>query len=190
MLRITSGIHRGRLIKTLAGQNTRPTTERLRQSWLNSLQMRLPEARILDLFSGSGALGLEALSRGADSVVFVEENPKAAQLIRENAKALNLEEQCKVFQKKVEQILPFIQDEPPFDFVFVDPPYEKGHEEKLLNEWPWHKILNSAGRLCIESAYRKEGGFKAPPGLRILRDERYGDSQLTFYERIEGALES
>jgi 16S rRNA (guanine(966)-N(2))-methyltransferase RsmD len=152
--------------------------------------MLIPEARILDLFSGSGALGLEALSRGADSVVFVEENSKASQLIRENAKTLKLEDQIRILNKKVEQMPLFLKEEPPFDLVFMDPPYEKGFEEKLLNEWPWSLILNDGGRLCIESAYRKSGPFDAPQGLKIVRNERYGDSQLVFYAKVEGVLES
>ncbi len=185
MLRITSGIHRGRLIQSSPGLTTRPTVERLRQAWLNSLQMKLPEARILDLFSGSGALGLEALSRGAGFVIFVEENPKASQVIRENIKSLKFEDQSKVLQKKVEQVLTFLKDEPPFDFVFMDPPYERGHEERILMQWPWEILLTPEGRLCIESAYRKEGGYSPPATLKISRDERYGDSQLTFYDRVE-----
>jgi 16S rRNA (guanine966-N2)-methyltransferase len=190
VLRITSGTHRGRLIKTLPGFTTRPTTERLRQSWLNSLHLRLPESRILDLFSGSGALGLEALSRGADRVVFVEENGKAAKLIRENASMLGFEERCEIFVKRVEQILPLLEHEPPFDFIFADPPYDRGYEDRLLQEWPWKRLLAEGGRLCLESAWRKEGAYPPPAALEILRDERYGDSQLTFYGHREGTGEA
>ncbi|MBU6154543.1 MAG: 16S rRNA (guanine(966)-N(2))-methyltransferase RsmD [Bdellovibrionales bacterium] len=185
VLKITSGVHRGRLIKTLPGTATRPTSERLRQSWMNSLQMRLGDARILDLFSGSGALGLEALSRGAGSVLFVEENPKAARIIAENAKQLVVEDRVEILNRKVEKILPELLSKAPFDFIFMDPPYECGHEEKLLASWPWDQILNPEGLLCIESAYRKEGGFAPPHSLKIARDERYGDSQLTFYALTE-----
>lgn len=173
------------MIHSLPGNNTRPTTERLRQAWLNSLQMKLPDARVLDLFSGSGALGFEALSRGAQFVVFVEENPKAAKIIRENAKTLKLEEQCRVIQKSVEIVANLLSTEPPFDFVFVDPPYEQGHEEKLLKNWPWEEILSEGGKLCIESAYRKDGAFEPGSHLKVTRHERYGDSQLTFYDRVE-----
>ncbi|MBS1960104.1 MAG: 16S rRNA (guanine(966)-N(2))-methyltransferase RsmD [Bdellovibrionales bacterium] len=183
MLKITSGVHRGRLIQSLPGTSTRPTTERLRQAWLNSLQMSLPDARVLDLFSGSGALGLEALSRGAAEVVFVEENPKAVKVILDNAKLLGLTEQVKVIARKVEQVLPLLSQEPPFDFVFMDPPYDQSYEPKLLGEWPWSELLIDGGRLCVESAHRKEGSYAAPAGLEIVRDERYGDSQLTFYRR-------
>lgn len=188
VLRITSGTHRGRLIKTLPGLSTRPTSERLRQSWLNSLQMKLPDSRVLDLFSGSGALGLEAISRGAASVIFVEENPKSARLILENARDLGLEESVRVIARKVEQVLPWIVDETPFDFIFMDPPYLRGYEEKILSSWSWAAVLSERGTLCIESAYRKEGGFAPPPELQISRDERYGDSQLTFYVHNERTM--
>ena len=143
--------------------------------------MGLQDARILDLFSGSGALGLEALSRGAASVIFVEENPKAVQLIQQNAKSLGLSEQIKVIPRKVEQVLKYLAEEPPFDFVFMDAPYHQGYEEKVLLEWPWEKILLDQGKLCIESGYRKEGTHLPPGTLKIVRDERYGESQLTFY---------
>jgi len=152
---------------------------------MNSLQMRLADARILDLFSGSGALGLEALSRGAGTVAFVEENPKAARIISENAQSLGLLEHVDVFNRKVEQMLPELISGPPFDFIFMDPPYDRGYEEKLLSSWPWSALLMEGGLLCVESAYRKEGGHAPPASLRITRDERYGDSQLTFYARKE-----
>jgi len=152
--------------------------------------MGLHDARILDLFSGSGALGLEALSRGASFVIFVEENPKAAQVIQQNIKSLGLGEQAQVLVKKAESCLKFIESEPSFDFVFMDPPYHQGFEEKILSAWPWEAVLADGGRLCIESAYRKEtgkagAGFAPPASLQIIRDEKYGDSQLTFYTKRE-----
>ena len=190
MLKITSGIHRGRLLASVPGNSTRPTSERLRQAWLNSLQIYLPDARILDLFSGSGALGFEALSRGATSIDFIEENPKASKVISMNATTLNCQESIRVFTRRVESCLNLIvesvQSSTPYDLIFMDPPYEKGFEEKLLAQWPWEKILNTQGRLCVESAHRKEGAFNPPETLQIVRHERYGDSQLTFYALKEG----
>jgi len=147
--------------------------------------MRLPDSRILDLFSGSGALGLEAISRGAEWVTFVEENPKATRMISENAKSLGVDTQVMILNRKVEQVLPGLIEGPPFDFIFVDPPYERGFEEKLLGSWPWEQLLTENGLLCMESAYRKEGGYPPPESLKITRDERYGDSQLTFYAQKE-----
>ncbi len=171
------------MIQSLPGTNTRPTSSRLRQAWLNSLQMSLPDSRVLDLFSGSGALGLEALSRGAAFVVFVEENPKAAAIIQKNINSLDLKDQTRVLIKRAEKSFQLLSEEPPFQFVFADPPYEQGYEEKLLADWPWDQVLSEDGKLCIESATRKAGGFTPPATLKIIRDERYGDSQLTFYSR-------
>ena len=183
MLKITSGIYRGRLIQAPVGIQTRPTSERLRQSWLNSLHMSLPDSRILDLFSGSGALGFESISRGASFVIFVEENLKAVQVIQSNIKTLGVNNQVKVIPRNVDHLLKYLIDEPPFDFIFMDPPYHQGYEDKILNEWPWDKMLLESGKLCIESAYRKQGAHEPPVSLQIVRDERYGDSQLTFYSR-------
>ena len=80
--------------------------------------------------------------------------------------------------------LKYLDSEPPLDFIFMDPPYHQGFEEKILNEWPWEKMLLEGGRLCIESAFRKQGSYLPPKQLKVSRDERYGDSQLTFYTRI------
>lgn len=185
MLKITSGTFRGRYIQSLPGLETRPTIERLRQAWLNSLQMSLPDARVLDLFSGSGALGLEAISRGAAFVIFVESNPKAAALIQQNINTLGVQDQAKVINRKIEMALPELTREPPFDFIFMDPPYHQGFEELVLQQWPLREMLTENGKLCIESAKQKgsknAGGYPAPATMKIIRDERYGDSQLTFY---------
>ncbi len=187
MLKITSGIYRGRLIQSLPGTETRPTAERLRQAWLNCLQMGLHDSRVLDLFSGSGALGLEALSRGAAFVVFVESNPNAAALIQQNIKTLGVQDQTRIIIKKVESVLPELSKEPPFDFILMDPPYHQGYEEKILQTWPLSELLTEKGKICVESAKQKgaakESGYSAPPSFKIIRDERYGDSQLTFYSK-------
>ena len=176
------------MIQSLPGIETRPTTERLRQAWLNCLQMGLHDSRVLDLFSGSGALGLEALSRGAAFVVFVEANPKAAAVIQQNIKTLGVQDQAKIIIKKIESVLPELSKEPPFDFILMDPPYNEGYEEKILQTWPLQELLTEKGKVCVESARQKgpgkEGGYAAPASFKVTRDERYGDSQLTFYEQI------
>ena len=189
MLRITSGLFRGRLIQSPPGSETRPTTERLRQAWLNALQFSLQDARILDLFSGSGALGLEALSRGAAYVIFVEADAKAATIIQKNIQTLGLQDQARVIVRKVEVALTELSKEPPFDLIFMDPPYHQGYEEMILQNWPLRELLVENGKLCVESAKQKKsstkGGYPPPPTFEVVRDERYGDSQLTFYSPLE-----
>jgi 16S rRNA (guanine966-N2)-methyltransferase len=152
---------------------------------MNSLQMRLPDSRILDLFSGSGALGLEAISRGAASVVFVEENPKAVRMIAENAETLGVSDCTRVIGRRVEQAFAQARESGPYDFIFVDPPYDQGHEEALLLKWDWPGILAPGGLLCMESGWRKSGAYPPPSGMEITRNERYGDSMLVFYRISE-----
>lgn len=156
---------------------------------MNSLQTVLPESKVLDLFSGSGALAIEALSRGAECAVLVEENKKAVQIIQKNLDVLKLDEIAEVWPIRVEQVLPRVQgwvrDHGAFDLVLMDPPYEQGYELKLLSEWPWQEILSANGRICVESEFRKDGAWDSPAGFEVVRHERYGDSQLTFYRRSE-----
>ena len=84
-------------------------------------------------------------------------------------------------------VLPELSKEPPFDFIFMDPPYHQGYEEKILQNWPLQDLLTDHGKLCVESARQKnstkEGGYDAPSTFKIIRDERYGESQLTFYAK-------
>ncbi len=135
MLRITSGIYRGRMLKTPPGDQTRPTQARLRQALLNSIQADLPGARVLDLFAGSGALGFESLSRGAERVIFVESARGAASVISQNAKVLQIEGQVSIQTQSVEVFLERSDRfGAPFDVIFADPPYEKGYEKQAITD--------------------------------------------------------
>ena len=115
-------------------------------------------------------------------MTFVEENPKAVKVILQNAKDLGLSDSIKVYPKSVHSILQTILNDGVFDFVFLDPPYEKGHEEKVIENWPWNKLISEDGRVCLEMAYSKEKEPPHSPLLKIVRDERYGDSRLVFYQ--------
>ncbi len=181
MIRISSGRFRGRSLETSKTLKTRPTGSRLRQAWLNSLQFQLEESVILDLFSGTGALGLEAISRGANQVYFFEKDPEAVRVLRKNIQILNVSSQAQVIERDLFQCESLIESFAPFDFIFMDPPYDQGDEEKILNHWPLSRWLKDEGLICVESAYRKEGAWLSPLGFELKRHERYGDSQLSFY---------
>ncbi len=187
MLRITSGIFRGRMLRTPSGDRTRPTQARLRQALLNSIQAELPGARVLDLFAGSGALGFESLSRGAEQVTFVESSRAALTVMSENAKALKVENQITILNQTVESLLSD-RNFPgaPFDIVFADPPYEKAWELKLLQDAPWEKWLSPQGLFCLEWGVQKSLVDELPEsvsGLLKRREKEYGDSVLTTYVR-------
>lgn len=174
-------------MKVPAGEKTRPTQARVRQAWLNSIQFFVPEARVLDLFSGSGALGFEALSRGALSVTFVESQREAIQCLRLNAAELGVESQIQIFQQDVWSWLK-TSTFSPFDLIFADPPYSKGFEERLLQECPWSRILAPNGRFCLEWSPQKGAQTELPQavgGLIKVREKPYGETVLSTYAFLE-----
>jgi 16S rRNA (guanine966-N2)-methyltransferase len=190
VLRLTGGEFRGRFIHTppdRPGKNiVRPTQARLRQALFNSLQMIIPEAKVLDLFAGSGALGFEALSRGASSVVFVEEAPVALKALSRNVADLKVEERATVVGDSIERVSKRLAGYGPFDLVLADPPYAEGWEMKLLETLPWDQLLTSDGRFVIEWGRQKSQVSELPertPFLVKAREKIYGDSVLTTYQR-------
>ncbi|MFZ9596355.1 MAG: 16S rRNA (guanine(966)-N(2))-methyltransferase RsmD [Bdellovibrionia bacterium] len=184
MLRITGGQFRGRMIQTPAQDHTRPTQARLREAWFNSLGPYLQGARVLDLFAGSGALGFEALSRGASHVVCVENSKPALRVIHQNIQALALGSQIEVFGLSVTLALSHLKKKGPFDLIFADPPYAEGWEMKMLEQWPWGELLASDGRFCLEWGVQKSQVSQLPDcvsGLKKVREKHYGDTMLSTY---------
>lgn len=148
-LRIIGGTYKSRKINTPKGTQTRPTSDMVRGAVFNILQ-NCENARFLDLFAGSGAWGLEAISRGAKEAVFVDSDRNAIQCITKNIAALDIETQCQV---KKADALKFIQQNPdPFDIIYIDPPYGKGLAESLLIEIHSRKLLAPSGILFIEES--------------------------------------
>ncbi len=193
MLRLTGGEFRGRQIQTppeKSGSRTtlRPTQARLRQALFNSLQTVIAEARVLDLFGGSGALGFEALSRGAASVVYVEDNRFALKLIEKNAATLQVEDRVTIVSDPVPSCVKRLASHLPFDLVLADPPYAEGWEKRLLEELDWSLLLAPEGHFCLEWGTQKSQVQELPdqtPFLVKVREKNYGDSILTTYKRSE-----
>ena len=190
MIRLTGGEFNGRALATPATLKTRPSQAKLRQALLNSLQMRVPGSAVLDLFAGSGALGFEALSRGAESAVFVENHKAAIQCIEQNCETLKVKSRAIILKESVEGFWKHLHGKT-FDIVFCDPPYSEGWEMKLLQSVPWETVLNPGGVFCMEwglhkSTFKKNGSElpKEVGCLIQIRERTYGDSVLTHYERV------
>ncbi|MBI2711808.1 MAG: 16S rRNA (guanine(966)-N(2))-methyltransferase RsmD [Bdellovibrio sp.] len=186
MIRLTSGNFRGRTLRTVGGQTTRPTQAKLRQALFNSLQMEIPDARVLDLFAGCGALGFEALSRGASQVVFVESSSAAVKVIRENALTLKVIDQIQIIHHPLPEAIDRVFRWAPFDLVLADPPYEESWEERLLNDLPWEKLLSSGNKFCLEWGVQKSKISSLPDETSLLtkvREKEYGDSRLTHFQK-------
>lgn len=187
MLRITGGEFKGRALKIPDSQKVRPTLAKLRQALFNSIQMRIPDARVLDLFSGSGSLGFEALSRGASHVSFVELSKNVAKLIQQNAATLEVEDRIDLTVESAERYLARPPAQLPiqlYDLVLIDPPYADGWEMLLLKQVDWTKWINPDGALILEWGTVKSQFEKLPEvcgALTKVREKEYGDSRLTTY---------
>lgn len=167
-MRIVGGRWRGRRLAAPPG--ARPTAERARAGLMSHLALRLPGARVLDLFAGSGALGLEALSRGARHVVFVERDPRALQTLRANLAALGAAPQAQIVRADVRRFLATRRDDP-VDLALADPPYEQGWATWLVEQFAERPF---AAYLCIEHSRREP----LPTGVACWQ-RRYGDTLWT-----------
>lgn len=150
-MRVIAGIHKGRQLKAVPGKNTRPTTDKVKEAVFQMLGPFFQGGQALDLFAGSGSLGIEALSRGMDSCTFVDNHPKAIQTIKENVSMLKLDNQVEVFRADAFRALSAsAKRELKFDLIFLDPPYTKISYEKLLDMIEAEQLLNSGGIIYCE----------------------------------------
>jgi len=176
MLRIVGGRARGTHLDVPKGQHVRPTSDRVRESIFNVLAHRFDhacaDARVLDLFAGSGALGLEALSRNASYVCFVEKDQKTARLVKANASRLKGDWQ--VVNQPAESFLRGQDD--PYDLILLDPPYGAGLLEKVIPDLVGGNWLSQEGLICIE--YPIDIDFEVPDTLASLFERRYGKTMI------------
>ncbi len=194
-MRIVGGIHGGRRLRAPSGQATRPTTERVREALFNILrhgggdilrhgdgERPAPEGmRVLDLFAGSGALGFEALSHGAQHVTFVEKNRQAADLIAENARTLGAEDAITILCQDATGLK---RTAGPFDLVLMDAPYGQGLSEAALSALTKHGWLSPDVQLVVELGAGET--FQAPSEYSEQQRRQYGAAQLVFL-RVEPA---
>jgi 16S rRNA (guanine966-N2)-methyltransferase len=193
MIRITGGEFKGRSLATPPQQSTRPTQAKLRQALFNSIQFQIPDARVLDLFAGSGSLAFEALSRGAATAVLVEHHRGALQAIQKNTQELKVGPRTRVISEDVGKALAQAARLGPFDLVFADPPYAENWEMRLLDEAPWPELLSDEGVFILEWGAQKSKIEAVPEETKHLvkiREKVYGDSVLTSYRRKNGAEEN
>jgi len=186
LLRIIGGYLRGRRLKGPPKGTARPTSDRVREALFNILSPWVPGCRFLDLFAGSGAVGLEALSRGAVRTVFVEADPRVAAVLRANLSASAPDAGWDVYRVPFMQALRDLAAKgESFDLVFIDPPYGRGLEEAALRALSDLRLLAPGGIAVAESA-RAHLPPDEIPGLSLWRRERYGDTVLSFYRRADG----
>lgn len=177
MLRITGGIHRGVSVKSRKGLQTRPTASKVREAIFNILADSIKDSRVLDLYSGSGILGYEALSRGAEYCYFVEYDRRCCHLIRQNLQNLDLNGH--VLCAKVECSIKSLSQNS-FNIVFVDPPYSMGIPRKLLSQFVQSGILSGNSQVIIEHSSKING--ENIENLTLFKVKKYGDTSLSIYK--------
>ena len=181
MIRIIGGKHRGRMLATPEGEATRPTSNRARESLFNILmhayENPVDGARVLDLFAGTGALGIEAVSRGAAFTLFVDSGAEARALLRNNVEALGLGGVTKVYRRDATNLGPAYPVEP-FSLVFLDPPYGRGFAEKAVISLRDGNWLTPGALVVVEES--KAAGFIAPEGFEELERRAYDETEFVF----------
>ena len=179
-MRVITGSARGCRLKELEGMETRPTTDRVKEGLFNIIQFDIEGRKVLDLFAGTGQLGIECLSRGAASAVFVDRRADAVKLVRENLKATRLSDKARVVSGDSMEFLKSLREK--FDLIFLDPPYEAGLLEAAIAHIAKFDILSPHGIIVAEHpAGRVLPALTAP--YRLGRTYRYGKIALSVYRR-------
>ena len=182
-MRIIAGDFRGRQIQTIKGDATRPTSDKVKESIFNMIGQFFDGGFVLDLFAGSGNLGIEALSRGADTAVFVDASMNAIKMIKGNIGNLKLENRAQIYRNDAFKALNVLGKKGnKFDLIFLDPPYGKIAITALLEQIVVHDLLNEGGLVVCECAEGMEIGYEGSQ-LRKIRHEIYGNIQILILEK-------
>ena len=181
-MRIIAGKARGRVIEAPQGISTRPTLDRVREALFGMLQFDIPGSTVLDLFSGSGALGLEAASRGAKRVICNDVSPACARVIAANCERLQLSETVRIMQADYVQAIGQVRVQGlHFDIVFLDAPYQTTFAQDACHLLFEYGMIANTGVVAAEHALGEP--FVAPPGARVRKTKAYGDCAITLLER-------
>ena len=181
-MRVVAGEFRGRKLECLDGIDIRPTLDRVKESLFNIIAIDVLEGDFLDLFSGSGAIGIEAISRGAKEVVFVDESIKSIKVLKNNLEKLKIDKNIEIFNDDCSMVVEkLFKEKRFFDIIFMDPPYSKGIVQALLKKININKILKEDGTIIVEHdiadiLQQKEGD------IALVRQKKYGSTMLSFYK--------
>lgn len=183
-MRVIAGSARRLILKTVEGMDTRPTTDRIKETLFNMINNRLYGCEFLDLFAGSGAIGIEALSRGAREAVFIENGAKQAACIRANLETTRLADRARVLNCDVIGGLKRLERENrSFDVIFMDPPYNREHERRVLEYLKDSRLAGEETLLITEASLETDFSWAGDLGYRIERYKRYKTNQHVFLRR-------
>ena len=187
-MRVIAGSARRLQLKTLEGIETRPTTDRIKETLFNMLSPYVYDCVFLDLFAGSGGIGIEALSRGAMEAVFVEKNPRAMQCVKDNLSQIrvfshtHLERKGMTMTMDVMTALYKLEGEKKFDYIFMDPPYGQELERRVLTYLSGSELLAPEGVIIVETAKDTDFAYAEELGFTIIKNKVYKTNKHVFLE--------
>lgn len=179
-MRVIAGKCRSLKLKTPEGKNTRPTLDRIKETLFNIIQNSVPSAIFVDVFAGSGGIGIEALSRGAKYAYFIENNKEAISCIDNNIKFCHLENEATLLKNDVFSSLNLI-NEKHVDIIFIDPPYHAGYEEKLFNEFRRLSYIDENTLIILEADIKNDFCFE---GFETIKTKEYKTNKHIFFRRL------
>jgi len=182
-MRVIAGTARSLPLRTVEGLDTRPTTDRIKETLFNMLQSCLLDCRFLDLFAGSGSSGIEALSRGAKEAVFVENNRKAYDCIRENLTFTRLADKAQVHCEDALNVLHKLEGGPAFDLIFLDPPYDRGLEQDVFAYLQYSTLADTDTLIILETSLHADMNWLKEYGFTPWKSKAYKTNKHVFIGR-------
>ncbi|SHJ42141.1 16S rRNA (guanine(966)-N(2))-methyltransferase RsmD [Pseudobutyrivibrio xylanivorans] len=183
-MRIISGSKRGMVLETPEGLDTRPTSDRIKETLFNMIAFDIPDCNFLDLFSGSGQMGIEALSRGAKEAVFVEKDKKALNCINHNIAKAKFEDCSKVFNEDVFSAISRLKCSDGFDIVFMDPPYNKLIEKQVLESLVSRDYITDDTMIIVEASIETSFDYVSELGYSIVKEKVYKTNKHIFLKKV------
>lgn len=181
-MRIITGKARGLKLTTPKDYRVRPTSDRVKEAMFNIIASRVPGTKVLDVFAGTGNLGLEAWSRGAEAITFLDLSQDSLKLVKSNIEKARATEECTVLKgDSIEALTRLSRQGQRFDLVFSDPPYDKGLNEKVVKKLLEYPLLNPGGLLILEHSLEEDPLKYVPENLSV-RTEKYGDTKISLIE--------
>lgn len=185
-MRVIAGSRRHLILKTVQGMAVRPTQDRTKETLFNILNPYLADCRFLDLFSGSGAIGIEALSRGAKDVVMVEQSAESLVCIKDNLKTTRLTEEARLLSMDVFWAIPLLEAEgKAFDIIFMDPPYDNELEQRVLEQLSGSCLVNEDTMIVVEASLQTDFSYLDELGMEVFRQKKYKNNQHVFIQTQE-----
>lgn len=184
-MRVISGTARSLRLKTLEGLATRPTTDRIKETLFNMINNEIGGCRFLDLFAGSGGIGIEALSRGAKEAVFVENNKEACKCIRDNLSFTHLDTNAKVIENDCITAINQLNGKGVFDIIFMDPPYNNNFEQDVLSKLINTDLIDEYTKIIFEASLQTDISFVSEIGYEVIKIKEYKTNKHIFVKLKE-----